>query len=57
MIGQKVRLASGGPEMIVVDIEVNTLHCLCSWKNNGKIEESWFPIVCLDIIRGKIILI
>jgi len=52
-IGTKVRLASGGPEMVVVDIDISTMRVCCAWRSSIDASESdcWFPIVCLDVIR------
>lgn len=47
-IGTKVRLASGGPEMIVVDLRPGTLEVLCAWPDG----EAWFKVVCLDVVRN-----
>ena len=46
-IGTKCRLASGGPEMLVIDIEEGGYKVLCSWGYG----EKWFPTVCLNVIR------
>lgn len=46
-IGTRVRLASGGPEMLVVDIDLYRLRVLCAWPEG----ERWFLIVCVDVTR------
>lgn len=46
-IGTKVRLASGGPEMLVVDLRPATFEVLCAWADG----EEWFKVVCLDVVR------
>jgi len=45
-LGDKVRLNSGGPDMLVVDIEWGRLVC-AYLHNNGVIERS-YPAVCLS---------
>lgn len=51
-IGTKVRLASGGPEMLVVDLDRIAWSVLCAWRSDDGTEgEAWFPVVCLDVIR------
>lgn len=47
-IGTRVRLASGGPEMIVMDFHPETWRVLCGWSGG----EAWFLVVCLDVIRS-----
>lgn len=47
-IGTRVRLASGGPEMLVVDLDPVRWRVLAAW-NGG---EAWFLVVCLDVIRA-----
>ena len=44
-IGDKVALNSGGPEMLVVDIEWGKI--VCSYKANGKLYEESFRSACL----------
>jgi uncharacterized protein YodC (DUF2158 family) len=53
-IGTKVRLASGGPAMIVVDFGFDEGDLVCAWKRNGKIAEAKFRVVMLDIVREPI---
>jgi uncharacterized protein YodC (DUF2158 family) len=48
-IGTKVRLASGGPEMLVLDMDENG-QVLCAWGRTED-EERWFPTVIVDVIR------
>lgn len=33
-IGTRVRLASGGPEMIVVDLDEDRANVLCAWRRD-----------------------
>jgi uncharacterized protein YodC (DUF2158 family) len=46
-LGTRVRLASGGPVMLVVDIHPETMSVTCAWHGG----EAVFPVVCLDVIR------
>lgn len=46
-IGTRVRLASGGPVMLVVDIHPELMAVTVAWQYG----EAIFPIVCLDIVR------
>jgi hypothetical protein len=46
-IGTRVRLASGGPDMLVVDLDSVRWCALAAWDGG----EAWFPVVCLDVIR------
>ena len=49
-----VKLNSGGPDMLVVDIDIKTNQCLCSWKNdNDQTAEVWYPNVCLTQIKKE----
>jgi uncharacterized protein YodC (DUF2158 family) len=53
-IGTIVRLASGGPDMTVVDFDEMTGRVLCAWDDGDRItQEAWFPSICLDIVREK----
>lgn len=47
-IGTRVRLASGGPEMLIVDLDGERMQVLCAW---GPRSEMWLPVVCVDVIR------
>lgn len=49
MIGQRVRLASGGPIMVVVDFDPIALTLTCAWPGG----EMTAPIVCFDFIRQR----
>lgn len=51
-VGTKVRLASGGPEMIVVDIDPRAAKATCAWRSGNRAEEYQFPTVCLDLVRS-----
>lgn len=46
-IGTRVRLASGGPVMLVVDVHPMTMEVTCAWPDG----EHRFRIVCLDVVR------
>ncbi len=48
-IGTRVRLASGGPVMLVVDLDPVNFQVMCAWKGG----EAWFRVVTLDVIRRK----
>ena len=48
-IGTRVRLASGGPTMLVTDLDPQAWRVMCSWDGG----EGWFSVVCLDVIRRK----
>lgn len=48
-IGTRVRLASGGPVMTVVDIDPETMRVFCDWRSGA----AWFRIVCLDVVRKR----
>ena len=50
-IGTKVRLASGGPEMLVVDVDVAGAKATCAWATGHSVGEHTFPTVCLDLVR------
>ena len=50
-IGTKVRLASGGPEMLAVDIDPASARTRCAWLTESGAREAWFPSICLDIVR------
>lgn len=47
-IGTKVRLASGGPLMLVVDNNRDNFSVLAAWDGG----EDWFQVVCLDVVRN-----
>ena len=51
-IGTRVRLASGGPDMTVVDLDDIKARVLCAWRDGEAVRESWFPSITLDIIRN-----
>jgi len=54
-IGTRVRLASGSPEMLIVDHDADRGEFICAFKFEGRaIEHSFKPIV-LDIERGPIV--
>lgn len=42
-IGDTVRLASGGPDMLIVEIDQVAMRAACVW-DTGK---DWFPLACL----------
>jgi uncharacterized protein YodC (DUF2158 family) len=45
-LGNLVRLNSGGPTMVVVDIEGPT--AICAWRDrDGKTHEHSFPVACV----------
>ena len=48
-IGMRVRLASGGPIMLVTDSDSHGWEVFCSWDGG----EGWFKIFSLDIIRRR----
>lgn len=50
-IGTKVRLASGGPEMLIVDTDAPQAKAICAWESGQRVEEHTFPTVCLDLVR------
>lgn len=50
-IGTRVRLASGGPEMLVVDIDPPRSRTKAAWQIDDGAREAWFPSICLDIVR------
>jgi uncharacterized protein YodC (DUF2158 family) len=50
-IGTRVRLASGGPDMLVVDMHPADAAVTCAWLNGRQVGEYRFPSLCLDIIR------
>lgn len=54
-IGTKVRLASGGPEMLIVDLDQETGRYLCSWKHDAVVSEDWFVPITLDVVRGPVV--
>ena len=46
-IGDFVRLNSGGPKTMIVDLD-GSGHAVVSWFNEaGELEEASFPVVCL----------
>jgi uncharacterized protein YodC (DUF2158 family) len=47
-IGTRVRLASGGPVMLVVEFHPKIMTVLCAWDD----QEDWFHIVTLDVVRN-----
>jgi len=50
-IGTKVRLASGGPVMLVTDLDGPRIYC--EWGPN---QGMWLPTVCVDVIRNHHVL-
>ncbi|WP_316227875.1 MULTISPECIES: hypothetical protein [unclassified Bradyrhizobium] len=52
-VGTKVRLASGGPEMLIVDIDHVRGQYLCAWKCGQGVSEEWFIPLTLDVVRGR----
>ena len=49
-----VKLNSGSVDMLIVDIDLKTNQCLCSWKNpDGQTVEVWYPNVCLTQVKDK----
>ena len=50
-IGTRVRLASGGPEMLVVEMHPADGDVTCAWRNGARQDEHRFPSLCLDIVR------
>lgn len=46
-IGTKVRLASGGPDMLVVETIEEDSRAVCAWDGG----EATFLTVCLDLVR------
>jgi uncharacterized protein YodC (DUF2158 family) len=48
-IGTRVRLASGGPVMLITDWDGDREYVWCEWENCS--EPARFRIVCLDVIR------
>lgn len=53
-VGTRVMLASGGPVMLVVDVDPKNSRVLVSWRNADGVMEEWFPSVCLDIVRARV---
>jgi uncharacterized protein YodC (DUF2158 family) len=54
-IGTKVRLANGGPEMLIVDLDHETGRYLCSWSLGMGVSEDWFVPITLDVLRGPVV--
>ncbi|MEM7528856.1 MAG: hypothetical protein AAF416_14460 [Pseudomonadota bacterium] len=50
-IGTRVRLASGGPVMLVVDVK-DAFTVTCAWPGG----EGDFSVVCLDVVRNRRVL-
>jgi hypothetical protein len=48
-IGNRVRLNSDGPQMMIVDISENEI--VASWNVEGKNHECMFPRACVHRIR------
>ncbi len=51
-IGTPVRLASGGPNMTVVDFDARNARVLCAWRDGSGVMEAWFASTTLNIIRN-----
>ena len=47
-LGDKVRLNSGGPDMLVVDIDWGK--CVCAYQIEGQIKEVSYRAACLSIL-------
>jgi len=52
LLGTRVRLGSGGPMMVVVDLNPNTGYVECEWREDGILHEGKFKSICLDIVRN-----
>jgi len=50
LIGNRVRLNSGGPEMLVVDTSENEI--VAAWNALGKNHEHAFPRLCVHRVRN-----
>jgi hypothetical protein len=49
-IGTEVRL-SGGPILLIVDMDVPNRSVLCAWRgNDGAVREQWIPVGLLDVV-------
>ncbi len=56
-IGTRVRLASGGPVMVVVGWdETDREYVVCAWDGPDGPQEHRFRIVTLDVVRRKHVL-
>lgn len=52
--GNSVMLRSGGPEMLAEsNVSDPNGSVICSWTNNGKEEQSSFPLACLTSYGAK----
>jgi uncharacterized protein YodC (DUF2158 family) len=47
-VGDVVRLRSGGPNMLVVDVDVEGTFCVVSWLDGAKAVEMDVPSICLE---------
>lgn len=56
-VGDVVRLKSGGPWMVIVEMVLSTTpeidpkkdHATCAWHtNNGQLDKHTFPVLCLE---------
>jgi uncharacterized protein YodC (DUF2158 family) len=58
-IGTRVRLASGGPIMLVVSNDGPHRDIVtCGWRaDDGSAQEDDFVIVCLDVVRDPTLII
>lgn len=48
-VGSIVMLNSGGPLMLIVDVDDDRF--TCAWRNRGEIAEAIFPRVCIHRVR------
>jgi len=47
ILGERVRLRTGGPEMLVVDMDPRRSHLIAAWKNGDAVCEGEFEISSL----------
>lgn len=51
VIGERVRLRSGGLEMLVVDMDPRRSDIVAAWKDGNAVSERHFEVASLEAVR------
>lgn len=51
VIGERVRLRSGGPTMLVVDMDPRRSYLIAAWKEGNAVSERHYEVASLEAVQ------